>query len=151
MRRGISDAVLIACIAAAALVASVGVYAYVSRPAGITPAPVSVVPAGVAGIKATLASHPTQAKQLGGFYGAWAKAIEGSEALKTTGQFRTAHGAALQAFTAAAGYDRSAPSVGSQIDAFLKSELGPEDKPLDAATKAKLVGALKALSIGLEG
>lgn len=118
---------------------------------GPSPGPI-VVPGELSSLVATLAAYPAQKAEMARFYADWKIAVERTDILKSTGQFRTAHNNSAKAFTASTGY-AGAPPVGNIIDVYLSQAVtGKPDFPdiaLDAATKAKLVAALDTLARSL--
>ena len=119
---------------------------------GPAPKPAVVVPVELQPAVAALASFATQRTELSHFYEHFSLAVASTDRLKTLGQFRDWQTISLQAFVATEGY-QGAPSVGAQIDAYLKSQVGDvsdDSRAIDAALKAKLADALKTISLSLE-
>lgn len=125
---------------------------FVKKPNDASPSKPGVAVAYSATTKAAadgLAGFPKQADAISAFYRDFAKVMTATDKVKTTGQFREAHRAALQIFVAADEY-KGAPLVGDKIDAALSDAAGGlEDGDL-TPKKAALVARLQELSAAFD-
>lgn len=98
---------------------------------------------------AALAGHPKQAGVLAAFYRDFASVLETSDAVKTTGQFQSAHVNGLKVLIASGATETGAPPIGAQVDAFLATATGLNDTALEPAKKTALIAKMRDLSAAL--